>query len=173
MNRRYEQLKSLPTYGPMYIPVSDNDEPFYSEGLVIRFFRTDETDWVANFKPGWTDLNLLYELEFGYLLVIAGGICYIMLPDEKKPVEVFGFNYREALYASDGRIILQDSIRLTIIEKNGVYWDSERISWDGFKNLSMEGDIVMGLSCDPTNGADEWKPFTYDINTQKITGGSF
>ena len=45
MNKRYEQLKSLPTYGPMYIPVSGNDEPFYSEGLVIRFFRTDGTDW--------------------------------------------------------------------------------------------------------------------------------
>jgi len=171
MNSRYEQLKSLPPYGPMYISVTDSDGPFYSEGLVIRFFKTGGTDWVANFKPGVTDLNLLHELELGYLLVIAGGTCYIMLPDETKPVEVFGFNYRETLYASNGRLILQDDIGLTIIEKNGEHWDSERISWDGFENLSMEGDIVVGLSFNA--GAEEWNPFTYDINTQKLTGGSF
>jgi hypothetical protein len=37
----------------------------------------------------------------------------------------------------------------------------------------MGGDIVVGLSCDLANGIDEWKPFAYDINTQKLTGGSF
>jgi len=41
--KRYEILDSLPTYGPMYVPVSESGDPFYSEGVVVRFFRNDGT----------------------------------------------------------------------------------------------------------------------------------
>jgi hypothetical protein len=174
MNKRYELLNSLPAYGQMYVSVTENDEPFYSEGMVIRFFKTDGTDWIANFQPGWTDLNMVYELpDLSGLLVIAGGTCYIMLPDKKQPAEVFGVSYREVVQAGDGRLILQDGVYLTIVEKNGEYWDSQRISWDGIKNLSIEGNLVMGLLLNPMNSNDEWIPFSYDINTKVITGGSF
>ena len=50
--KQYEILEALPTYGPMYIPVTENDEAFYSEGFPVRFYKSDGTNWVANFKPG-------------------------------------------------------------------------------------------------------------------------
>ena len=53
VQRRYEILDGLPTYGPMYVPVSEDGEPFYSEGFVVRFYKSDGSEWVANFKPGW------------------------------------------------------------------------------------------------------------------------
>jgi hypothetical protein len=174
MNKRYELLNSLPAYGPMYVSVTENDEPFYSEGMVIRLFRTDGTDWIANFQPGWTDLNMVYELpDLSGLLVIAGGTCYIMLPDKKQAVEVFGVSYKEVVQADDGRLILQDGVYLTIVEKNGEYWVSQRISWDGIKDLSIEGTLVIGLFLNPMNSNDEWIPFSYDINTKIIIGGCF
>ena len=81
MDMRYEILESLPTYGPMYIPVTEDGEPFYSQGLAVRFFRDDNSDWVANFKPSWTGLNAIYEFDNQQnVLVIAGGTCYIMNP---------------------------------------------------------------------------------------------
>ena len=61
----------------MYIPVTDNDEPFYSEGFAVRFYKTDGTEWVANFQPGWTDLKTIIKFaDTTNLLVIAFGTCY-------------------------------------------------------------------------------------------------
>ena len=61
--KRYEVLESLPAYGPMYVPVTDTDEPFYSQGYPVRFYKSDGTTWVANFKPGWTGLNAVYDFN--------------------------------------------------------------------------------------------------------------
>ena len=172
--KKYEILDALPTYGPMYIPVTENDETFYSEGFPVRFYKSDGTDWVANFKPGGTDLKKIYELkDTPNLLVIACGTCYLMNPDETKPISVFGVGYATVLKTQDGKLILQDDTDLTIIETNGNHWDTERISWDGLKDLKIENHIVRGLSFDPMNDADEWVNFTFDIDTKVLTGGSY
>lgn len=62
----------MPTYGPMYVPITDNGEPFYSEGFPVRFYKLDQTEWVANFQPGWTELKQIIEFEKTQnLLIIA------------------------------------------------------------------------------------------------------
>lgn len=158
----------------MYIPVTKNDQPLYSEGFPVRFFKADGTDWVANFELGWTDLKIICELnDTCNLLVIAGGTCYLMNPEEAKPISVFGVGYSSVLRASDGRLILEDQIDLTIVETDGSHWATERISWDGIKELRLENNTVTGLSYDPMYDADDWIDFTYDIDTKTLTGGSY
>ncbi len=167
-------MEALPTSGPMYIPVTENDGAFYSEGFPVRFYKSDGTDWVANFKPGWTDLKVICELkDTTHILVIAGGTCYLMNPDETKPISVFGVGYSAVINAPDGRLVLQDQTDLTIVQTDGNYWNSERISWDGLKDLKLDNNIITGLSYDPMHDADEWVNFTYDIGTKILTGGSY
>jgi hypothetical protein len=172
--KKYEILEALPTYGPMYIPVTKNEEAFYSEGFAVRFYKLDGTNLVANFKPGWTDLKIIYELkDTSNLSVIACGTCYLMNPEETKPISVFGVGYSTVFKTEDGRLVLQDQTDLTIVETNGNHWDTERISWDGLKYLKLENNIVTGLAYDPMNDADEWVNFTFDINVKTLTGGSY
>ena len=172
--KKYEILDSLPTYGPMYIPVSESGELFYSEGFAVRFYRSDDTEWIANFQLGWTDLKEIYQLEdTSNLLVIACGTCYLMNPDETKPISVFGVGFERVLKNEDGRLILQDQTDLTIIETNGNHWNTDRISWDGLKEVKIENNILSGLSYDPMNDADEWISFTVDLDTKILTGGSY
>jgi len=171
---RFEILESLPTYGPMYIPVTGDDEPYYSQGFAVRFYKDDKTNWVANFKPSWTGLNAIYEFEDQQnLLVIAGGTCYIMNPNNTKPIEVFGVGYETVIKTLDGRLILQDSINITVIEPNVEHWDTERISLDGLKDLKLDGNLITGLSFDPMNEKEEWVKFVVDLETRKVTGGSY
>jgi hypothetical protein len=171
---RYEILESLPTYGPMYIPVTGEDEPYYSQGFAVRFYRDDKSEWVANFKPGWTGLNAIYEFDNQQnILVIAGGTCYIMNPNYTKPIKVFGVGYETVIKTLDSRLILQDMTDITVIEPNGEYWDTERISWDGLKDLKLQGNLVTGLSFDPMNDKEEWVKFVVDLETRKVTGGSY
>ena len=164
----------MPTYGAMYIPVTESGEPFYSEGFAVRFYKKDGSEWVANFQPGWTDLKEIYELKHtSNLLVIAYGTCYLMNPDDTKPISVFGVGYVTVLNTKDGRLILQDQTDLTIIETNGNHWHTDRISWDRLKELKLENNIVSGLSYDPMNDADEWVNFSFDIDNKTLTGGSY
>ncbi len=158
----------------MYIPVTGNDEPFYSEGFAVRFYKTDGTEWVANFKPGWTDLKTIIELaDTTNILVIAYGTCYLMNPDQTKPISVFGVDYLATFTTEDGRLILQDQTDLTIVESNGNYWDTERISWDGLKEVELDKNIVTGFAYHPTYDADEWVKFSYNIDTKELLGSSY
>ena len=158
----------------MYIPVTESGEPFYSEGVALRFYKSDGTNWVANFQPGWTDLKEVHEFKDDErLLIVAHGTCYMMNPEQTKPLSVFGVGYLKTFKTHDERLILQDQTDLTIIEANGEHWHTERISWDGLKDLRLENNLVTGLSYDPMNDADEWVQFTFDVDTKTLTGGSY
>jgi len=171
---RYEILDSLPTYGPMYIPVSEYNDAYYSEGFVVRFYTSENTNWVGNFQPGSTGLNAVYEFEHNiYVLVIAGGTCYLMNPDLQKPISTFGVGYETVIKALGGRLILQDSTDLTVFEVNGEYWHTERISWDGIAELKLEGNLLSGLSYHPVGEDGEWVEFVVDLEKRSVKGGSY
>lgn len=170
----FEILDSLPAYGPMYISITHDDDGFYSEGFVIRFFKSDDTDWIANFQPGRTNFRTVIELANSKLLIIASGSCYIMHPDQQIPFSVFGIGYEEVMKTKNGTYVLQDQTDLTILDEFGNYSHSKRISYDGIKELRLdENGLIHGISYYPTPDADKWIPFTYDIEKRKLIGGSF
>jgi len=175
LDKRFEILDGLPPYGPMYVSVSSDEEPFYSEGYVVKFNKTDGNDWVANFKPGWTDYYNVFDFpELDSIIVIAGGQGYIMTPDSEKPKSTFGLTIKDIIQKEDGSLICSDNIHiLTLDNKTGEFWKSDRISWDGIKDLKLIDNILSGRSYDPTNSIKPWAEFTLDLDTKKIIGGSF
>lgn len=174
VQRRYEILDGLPAYGPMYVPVSEDGEPFYSEGFVVRFYKSDGSEWVANFKPGWTGFSLVVDYpEINRIVVIAKGQGYIMTPDQEVPIDTFGVDIRDAIKTADGKIVLVDDIYVRLLDNEGAVWQSERISWDGIKDVKLKDNILTGLSYDPMDSINEWIPFSIDLDTKEITGGSY
>ncbi|MNS52383.1 hypothetical protein D3C72_850960 [compost metagenome] len=172
--KHYELLKSLPAYGPMHIAFSNNGQPFYSEGVAIRFYKKDGTDWVGNFAPGSTELTEIITLHnCPYPLVISNGSCYLIDIDSGLPIAILGNDYTQLYVASRNRYILVDSIAITIVEPDGNYWHTERISWDGLKVLNVERNIITGEAFSPTVEADEWHSFSYDIDSRILQGGSY
>jgi hypothetical protein len=140
----------------------------------VRFYRSDGTDWVANFRPGWTSLTRVVEFNStSNLLVIASGTGYLVNPNDTKPISVFGVGYSQIFQTSNNRTVLQDQTNLTIIESDGTYWNTERISWDGLAEIRVESNVVSGLAYNPTHRADEWVRFTYDLDTKTLIGGSY
>lgn len=173
--KRYEILESLPAYGPMYVSVTDDDKPFYSEGFPVRFYRSDGTEWVANFKPGWSKINHIFDFpQHNRTIVVAGGLGYLMRPDNEKPLETFGLAIEDIIEMENGSLVFEDSISIIIIDSEaGEMWTSERISIDGFKDLKLIGDILYGLSYDPTNSQEPWTKFSLNLKTKEIKGGSY
>lgn len=174
LQKRYDILEGLPAYGPMYIPVSEDGEQFYSEGFVVRFYKSDGSDWVANFKPGWTDCSLVVDYpDKNRIVVIARGQGYIMTPDQQTPIDTFGVTIKDAIKIEDNKIILADDIYIRLIDDKGTIWQSERISWDGIKDLKLQNNILTGLSYDLMDSITEWIPFSINLDTKEITGGSY
>jgi hypothetical protein len=164
--KTFEILKSLPALGPMYISVSeDDDENFHSEGLAVQFNKSNGENWVANFKPGWTQLKEAIELNSGNVLVISYGTCYIMNPEHVKPIVVFGAGYSKVFHLSDNRILLQDETDITIVEKNETLWHSDSLSNEQIKDLTVDNNVVWGLSCDFNKG-EKWRKFSYDLESK-------
>ena len=159
----------------MYIPVTGDGKPYYSEGLPVRFYKTDGTAWVANFQLGSAKL-MKRVIEFektSHVIVIAGGLCYRMNPDETKPFDVFGHDYCDIFKTNSERYVLQGMTDFAIIEPDGTHWITERISWDGFAEVKVENNVVTGVAYDPMHTQDEWVKFSYDLDTRTLTGGSY
>ena len=171
----YEILNGLPPYGPMYIPISAGKEPFHSEGYVLKFKKTDGEEWVANFKPCWTDFNKVFFFpEHKIVVVFAGGQGYIMNPDEQEPKMNFGLTIKDVIQNEDGSLICSDDIQILVLDnKTGEIWKSDRISWDGIKDLKLIDNKVTGQTYDPTNSNQPWSDFELDLKTKEIKGGSF
>ncbi len=171
---RFKILEGLPPYGPMYVSINHTDPPSYSEGYVVRFFKNDGTDWVANFQPGWTDFNGVYDYaDTDIIIVIARGQGYVMNPNETKAKDIFGLTIKSLLVGTDKSLICANDTDIIIVSKTGEVWYTERISWDGIKDLTLQNEIVTGLSFDPMNDENPWVPFQINIQTREIIGGSY
>lgn len=172
---RYEILKGLPPYGPMYIPIAPDEEQLYSEGYVVKFRKSDGEEWVANFRPGWSDYYNIFDFpEHNTVVVFAGGQGYIINPDEQKPKKSFGLTVKDVIQKEDGSLVCSDDTHILVVDnKTGEIWNSARISWDGIKDLKLVHNKLSGQTYDPTNSNQPWSDFELDLETKEINGGSF
>lgn len=173
-HKLYEILDGLPPYGTMYIPIAEDGMEFYYEGYVVRLFRSDGTTWVANFKTGETNYSSVFEIpKTDIIVVIANGQGYTMTPDLQKPVDIFGHAITQVISTNDGRLIAADITNLVIINSDATIWRSERISWDGIKDLTLLDNIISGLAYDPMHVSDEWINFSFNLDTNEFIGGGY
>ena len=107
------------------------------------------------------------------IVVIAKGQGYIMTPDKELPIDTFGGDIRDAIKTAGKKIVLVDDIYIRFLEEKGIVWQSERISWDGIKDIKLVDNILTGLSYDPMDSINEWIPFSINLYTKEIIGGSF
>ena len=158
----------------MYIPISESGEQFASEGFVVRFFKDDGTEWVANFATGWGIDKVFEYPEENIIVVFASGIGYVMNPNKEKPLKIIGSMNKKVFQNNSEELICIDDIGIQIFNpKTAEIWTSERISWDGFKELIFENGIIKGQSYDPTNSIQEWSEFSFNVKSKEIKGGSF
>ncbi len=54
-------------------------------------------------------------------------------------------------------IVFSDDTLLRGFNKNGFFWESNRISLDGIRNLAIQGDEISGEAYDPST--DRWDSF--------------
>ena len=173
-SNQFEILKSLPSYGPMYIPINTDGEGYFSEGFVVKFYTKDGTNWIANFKPGHTNYYDVFDYpRFNIVIVIAGGYVYVMSPENKKPIISYELKIEQALIHTNQNLILADSTKVfyyNIFENS--LWCCERLSIDGIKDLKIHNNVLYGKTLD-LYYSNQWENFSINLHTKEIIGGSF
>ncbi len=159
----------------MYTPISQNGIAYYSEGFVVKFFQSNGTSWVANFKCGLADFSGVFDYpEDKRSVVFACGSCYIMADDEQDPVKTFGFGFGYVFQTHDNLLIAVDQTDIAVIEiSTNTIWYSDRLSLAGFKDVKFSCDCVTGLAYEPASEEGEWRFFSFKYRTKTIVGGAF
>ena len=180
MDKRYEILDGLPTYGDMAIPITYNNEILVSEGYVVKFYKDNGTDWIANFQLGWIkSCQVIANKYTNIIIVIADGAGYIMNPNKTEPIRILDYSIYEIIQMDSGSFIIASDSGIMILDKNGeLEWESEYQSWDGIKDLKLNENILTGYAYDifAYEELDEnsaWIKFTVNLDTKEIEGGKY
>lgn len=178
---RFEILPGFTANGPR--PVSFAAESWFgswsghSEGLVVRFFPASRDPWVGNFQPGPRSSNLLEcgaEHPDGLrLIIVARSWGYLVDPEACKVVQHLGAIHHLIPIPEHCAIVIGDGLSFTAIRRDGIWWQSDRISWDEVLIDKIEGKFLHGRASSPSEGEESWSPFMLDLLSGKHEGGSF
>jgi len=166
----FEVLLGLPPYGPMAKPFPASGYGAFREGFVVQFESKKISKWVGNFQLGHTSFSGAYDHPDGRrVLVVAGGAVYTVDPDTQIAEESGGM-VSSVTHVSEGNALLfNDIFYLSFIgpDRN---WQTERLSWDGIRNLSISGNFVVG---EGWRYDDTWHEFSVSLTNGSHTGGAY
>lgn len=159
----FEILKGLPSDGPPAIPFPADSPARYSEGLVIRFGACDEA-WVGNFLGGGSSFDWVGPMPDGeHLLVISRGAGYAIDPYSRALVERLGGGISDVIADEAGHLILFDCGQIDAIGPAGRIWSTYRTACDGFRNLRIAGNRLLGEAYQAWD--DSWLSFDVNVET--------
>ena len=173
---KYEVLPGFPAYGPIPLPFSAGGAwSGHSEGMVIRFFTNTGEAWFGNSQQGSSGCQAVLEHPDGqHLVVVARGQGYIVDPEEPGSVSRLFDNIQHILSLPERRaILISDGLGFEAINKDGVWWQSGRISWDEIRNIEIKGAILRGEASKPALKGNEWFPFTLNLDTGHCADGIY
>ncbi|SDP94923.1 hypothetical protein SAMN05216303_1176 [Rhodoferax sp. OV413] len=166
-------LPGLPGVGPHPRQFSATGLGMHSEGLVVEFGSTESWCWIGNFQPGMTNFSAVYaDVESLEANVFAGGQGYRVNVETGELLAEFGGDIESVVEIPNGEALLLCSPTDFELHRRagGVIWRSRRVSWDGFRNLSVHGNELKG---EAWMFDDTWHPFTVVLESGVVEGGSY
>lgn len=169
---KYKELPGLPGTGPPALPFPSSG-PGYSEGYVVEFYPEAKGAWVGNFGRGGSCYDTVMEHPNGqHLIVFAGGQGYVIDPKTRMEIDIFGGYITLCSNLSDdpSMLVFVGLFYIEILDRWATVKRTEKISWDGMRNIRLEGDRLYGEAWDLN---DSWVPFEVNLRDATHVGGSF
>lgn len=171
----FEVLPGLPGVGPLPEQFTITGQGTHHEGFVVRFHAHLSESWVGNFQGGLSGYSSAIAHPDGRtVIVVSGGQAYQVDPASRSLLRHFGGMITDVIACpAEDLLVFSDGIRMWAEDATGQRWQTERISWDGIRDLAVESDSIVGESYDPTNRDRPWSRFSVCLKTGTVKGGSY
>lgn len=138
----------------------------------ILFRPFDGEDWVCVFGRGINDHNAVVFHPCGEAFVVAGGRGYVIDTQSRTLLHKTDRSHFVDVVADlePGAFVVADDLRLYGYGNDGRRWLTPRISWDGIRNLVLEGHLVKG---EAWGLDDKWYGFTLDPSSGQVTNATY
>ena len=157
-------------------PVSGEFEEHYFDALgnctFIKFDPEDDLPWLGIFGEGELGCTAI-ACSKEYAFIISLGKAYYICLKTKSLVYSDDKHFLADVVSTkdDNLFIANDYLSIHMYSKNGHQWNTNRISWDGFQNIMIEGNKVSGEAWSPIE--NKWLPFQIDLTNKSVIGGSY
>lgn len=170
----FEVQGGLPPYGPEALPFSATGVGTRSEGYVVKVYQAAGTEWIGNFQPGLSGFNSVFHHPDGErIIVIAGGLAYAVNIEKPGDWSHFGgqIEFAECIEELQA-ILIGNGLWFELHGKESLIWKSRRMSWDGMRDIRIEGVKLYG-SAWTYHSPDTWSPFELDLSNGSHVGGTY
>ncbi len=141
------------------------------EAALVRF--DGPKPWTGRFAPGHGGVTTVVRLwESEAFLVVSRGQAYVVDAATRELQRSFG-GWVEWILVVPHLDLLVFHNRLWVegLFSSGLAWQTRRLSWDGLRNLTLDGDALVGEAYDP--GPKQWVRVSVDLSTGDAVGGSY
>ncbi|MBS0193226.1 MAG: hypothetical protein JSR34_03205 [Proteobacteria bacterium] len=168
----FEALSGLPPYGPLALSFSATGMGSHSEGFVVRFIPASGETWIGNFNPGLSSLStVVCHPNEAHIIVVAGGTGYVVDPISRQVLSNFGGQITLAQELSAHQAVLfGNGLWFELLGRDGFAWRSNRVSWDGMKDIAITEQHIIGKAwCFD----DTWHEFKVSLASGAAEGGAY
>jgi|SRR5436190_12223360 len=167
----FKILPGLPSSGELPVQFSESGTGTHREGFVVQFMPASGPPWIGNFQGGVSGVSeVLLHPDGSSVIIVADGQAYIVNPESRELLGTFGGDIEAAIPIIESNfIIFGNGLWFEGYGATGCLWRSRRISWDGMRALSLNGDQLSG---EAWGLADVWLPFVLDIHSGECDGGA-
>lgn len=147
-----------------------------ADGLIVRIHPTKGMEWIGIFAFGLLSrhgVSGLYACpRTSWLCVVSRGAGYLVNTSDPREAEQVGLEPILGVLPvpSQNRLVFHDFTRLAALGETGLAWETPSLSWDGLKEVRVQGKQISGVGWDAGRG--QWVPFEVALDTGNFEGGS-
>lgn len=173
MTYSFAFLPGLPSYGEPAIPFPPEWGRRSAEGTVVEFHSTSGDAWTANVQRGVEGITELFGHPNGHgVIVLSRGDLWVIDPVSKTAEQIAAaITDVWPVAAPAGMVFSRQGLAFLRLAASGIVWHTRRLSWDGFRDVRLEGTEMRGKAWNAVH--DCWSDFRVDLITGQTTGGSF
>lgn len=144
--------------------------------LVLLRVRSGAVPVMTTFALGFEDPALPHGVwscpNPNQVCAIAGGYAYIVEADQPERWQQIPYRPVVSVHAAPQQslLIFSSFHKLWALGKNGMSWETKRLSWEGLRVTEIHGGQLHGFGWDLNTDAEI--PFSVDLATGQHTGGS-
>jgi len=169
----FETLPGLPGKGPRAKPFSSTQKAWLQAGYVVQFTPKSGNSWVGNFQPGpGGTTRIVLHPDGAKVVVVTAGQMYVVDPDARTASVVPGVVVNLHVIVDLPLLVFEDQgIQFQALGREGLRWRTRRISWNGFRNVIIEGSTLTAEAGNVIG--DTWETFHVDLRSGKTIGGTY